>query len=152
MKLVPWRRQDSDFFFKPLADFRQEFDRLFDRFFDRELVEADGGFTPKIELSEDEKSYTVKAELPGLEEKDVDVSLEDNVLTIKGEKKEEKEEKKGKNAYYRETRYGSFFRQIPLRQQVQEDKVKAKFKKGILTLDLPKKEVTKSKSIKINVE
>ena len=133
MKLVPWRRQNDDSFFKPLADFRREFDSLFDSFFrGGDLMETGTGFTPKIEVAEDDNAYTVKAELPGLDEKDIEVTVDDNVLMIKGEKKEEKEEKKGKNSFYRETRYGSFYRQIPLRHEVKEDKVGARFKKGIL--------------------
>jgi HSP20 family protein len=153
MKLVPWRkREDLDSFFAPVVDFRKEMDRLFDSFFGKGLMKYDEeGFTPKIELSEDEKSYTVKAELPGMDKEDISVNLEDNVLTLRGEKKEEKEEKK-KNSFYSETRYGSFHRQIPFRHDVDDGKVDAHFKKGILTMTLPKKKVTESKSIKINVD
>ncbi|MBN2367600.1 Hsp20/alpha crystallin family protein, partial [Candidatus Woesearchaeota archaeon] len=153
MKLVPWRKRDDvDFFFTPLVDFRRETDDIFDRFFGKSLITRDEeGFTPKIEVAEDDKSYSVKAELPGLEKDDISVSIDDSILTLKGEKKEEKEEK-NKSTYYRETHYGSFLRQIPFHAEIDEGKVNAKFNKGILTLTVPKKEVKEKKSIKINVE
>jgi HSP20 family protein len=153
MKIVPWKkREDLDSFFAPVVDFRKEMDRVFDSFFGKGLMTyEEEGFTPKIELSEDEKSYTVRAELPGMDKDDISVSLEDNVLTLKGEKKEEKEEKK-KNSFYSETRYGSFCRQIPFRRDVDDGKVDAHFKKGILTLTFPKKKVTESKPIKISAD
>ncbi len=151
MKIVPWKRKEDDFLLKPLADFRREMDRLFDRFFEAPSLDFETSFSPNIEVSENEKNYVVKAELPGLDDKDVEVSLDDNVLTIKGEKKEEKEDRK-KNAYYREISYGSFYREIPFQHEIDEDKVEAKFKKGVLKITLPKKHSTQSKSIKIESE
>ena len=153
MKIVPWKkRDDTDLFFSPLADFRREIDDIFDRFFGRSIALRDEEiFTPRIEVAEDEKSYLVKAELPGMDKNDIEVTLDDNVLTLKGEKKEEKEEK-GKKSYYKETRYGSFYRQIPFPESIDEEKVNAKFKKGVLSLVIPKKEAKNKKSIKIDVE
>ena len=152
MKIVPWRKKEDDLFLKPLADFRREIDRLFDRFFEAPAAfDFETSFSPKIEVSENDKNYVVKAELPGMDEKDVEVSLEDNVLTIKGEKKEEKEDRK-KDAYFREISYGSFYREIPLQHEIDEDKIEAKFKKGVLKITLPKKHTTQAKSIKIDVE
>ena len=148
MRLVPWsKRNDVDFFFSPVVDFRSEVDKLFDNFFGGNLISVeDKVFTPKIELNEDEKSYSVKAELPGLDKEDVKVNL-----TIKGEKKHEKEGNKN-GSYYKETHYGSFCRRIPFQTEVDEGSVNARFKNGVLTLTLPKKEVKEKKSINIDVE
>jgi HSP20 family protein len=118
-------------------------DSLFDNFFrgfDLEPLESRfGTFAPHIDISESDKDITVSAELPGMDEKNIEVSLSDDMLTIKGEKKEEKEDK-GKDYYRKERSYGSFSRTIPLRVEVQADKVDATFKKGVLTVTLPKSE------------
>jgi HSP20 family protein len=153
MRLVPWtKRTDTDVLLNPLTDFRKEMDGLFDSFFDKgRIIRDSGAFTPSVEVSEDEKSYTVKAELPGMKKEDVEVSLHDNNLILKGEKKEEKEGKK-KSSYYREACYGSFCRQIPLEHGVNEKEVKAIFKDGVLTLSMPKKKTAGSKTTKISIE
>ena len=93
--------------------------------------------TPAVDVYEDEKQVTVKAEVPGMNEKDVDVSHEDGVLYLKGEKKGEHEEKK-KDSYYKESWSGSFSRAISLGNGVDWNKVDAKFKDGVLTIALPK--------------
>jgi len=104
---------------------------------------------PAINVSEDEKNINVKAELPGMEAKDVDISLQDNNLILKGEKKFEDEENK-KNYYRIERSYGQFYRTIPLSAQVDENNVKAKMNNGILEITLPKKEpATGAKKIEI---
>jgi HSP20 family protein len=94
-------------------------------------------FTPRVDVSETDTEIKVSAELPGMEEKDIDVSLTRDTLTIKGEKKEESEEK-GKDYYRMERSYGSFTRSIPLPVEVNTDKVEATFKKGVLDITLPK--------------
>ena len=110
-------------------------------------------FTPRLEVTEDEKSVKVSAELPGIDEKDVEVSLEDDVLTIKGEKKEEHEEKKA--GFYRSERtYGAFERRIVLPNGIDSDKATAEFKKGVLNVQVPKRPeaVTSKKKIEIKSE
>jgi HSP20 family protein len=130
--------------------------RMFDDFsrgFD--LSPFDGGwswgFSPPVDVREDEKEVTVKAELPGMEEKDIEVNLADNGLTIKGEKKAEKEEK-GKDNWYRETSYGAFHRFIPLPEGLDKEKVDARFKNGVLTVTLRRLEEAKGKKIAIKAE
>ncbi len=93
----------------------------------------------------------MKAELPGMEEKDIEVNLADNGLTIKGEKKAEKEEQ-GKDNWYRETSYGAFHRFIPLPEGLDKEKVDAHFKNGVLTVTLRRLEEAKGKKIAIKAE
>jgi HSP20 family protein len=90
-----------------------------------------------VDVVETEKEYQITAELPGLSEKDVEVVVADEILTIKGEKKEEKEEK-AKNYYLSERRYGAFKRSFQLPSGVDADKIEAGFQNGVLTLTLPK--------------
>jgi HSP20 family protein len=94
-------------------------------------------FSPRLDLEEDEKKYVLSAELPGMDEKDIDLSIENQVLTIKGEKKEEKEEKTG-NYHHVERHYGSFCRSFEIPEGVDLDKIEALFNKGVLKIDLPK--------------
>jgi HSP20 family protein len=93
----------------------------------------------------------VKAELPGMDSKDIDISLSDGTLTIKGEKKQEKEEKKS-DYHFIERSYGAFTRSIQLPKQVQRDKISTSYKNGLLRITLPKSEEAKKKEIKIKVE
>lgn len=138
--------------------FYNEIDRLFDNFFSdfgrfpSTLFGKDrlGSFSPKIDISEDEKSIDIAAELPGLDEKDIQVSLKDDVLTIKGEKKHE-DEKKDKDFYRVERSFGSFERSIRVPQEIDADKIKASFKKGVLKVSLPKNEKAKEKARRIEV-
>ena len=107
---------------------------------------------PKVDVHEDEKAICVKAELPGLDEKDVEVTLKDNTLTIAGEKKEEKTEgDENKNYWYCERSFGSFSRSIELPEGIKADAVKASFKNGVLEIELPKSEAAIPKKININV-
>lgn len=152
-KDVPVRREEYD----PFVLFRHEMNRLFDSFFhgfDIEPFEKRfGGFTPNVNVVEDEKEIKVTAELPGMDEKDIDVSLAKDSLTIKGEKKEEKEDK-GKNYYRMERSFGSFTRMIPIPVEIDTDKAKAQFKKGVLTVTLPKtaKAIKETKKIPVKAE
>ena len=103
---------------------------------------------PVVDVSETDKEIVAKAELPGMDPKDVEITLRDNVLTIQGEKKFEDEEKK--DNYHRiERSYGSFYRAISLPGNVREDDVKAKFDKGVLTITMSKSEQEKGKKIQI---
>jgi len=119
-----------------------------------ELVSRDGDFvslTPKIEIYEDKNDVVVKAEIPGINKEDLEVNLQDNVLTIRGEKKTKEEEKK-KEYYYSEVSYGSFERSLEIPQKVLPDKIKANFKGGILEIRLEMSEEAKRNRVKIKVE
>jgi HSP20 family protein len=100
-------------------------------------MEQYGAFNPHVDVTENDQEIKVVAELPGLTEKDVEVSLANDMLTISGEKKAEKEDK-GENYYRLERSYGSFQRTIPLPTEVEADKVDATFKNGVLQITLPK--------------
>lgn len=109
------------------------------------------GFTPRVNVSEDEQKVYVSVELPGLEEKDVEVTLSDNALTIRGEKKQEREEKDGKNVHFVERLYGYFQRTIPLACEIDSDNVDAVFKKGVLTITLTKTKAEQSRSKRVTI-
>lgn len=141
--LVPWKRGTKQVPVNreathPMLGLQQSVNRLFDEFFDGfGLTPFVGDFVPQVDMVENDREFKVSVELPGLEEKDVNVTLAHNLLTISGEKKEEKEDK-GKNYYRMERSYGSFRRSIPLPDEVEADKAEATFKKGVLTVNLPK--------------
>jgi HSP20 family protein len=142
----------------PLDAFQQEMNRLFDDFFkgfglrpSMESVESFGAFAPQVDMSEDDKSIKVIAELPGIDEKDIDINLSKDSLTIKGEKKLEKEQK-GEQSYYAERSFGSFTRVIPLPTEVNPDKAEASFTKGVLTVSMPKMHEEKKEQKKIEIK
>ncbi|MTV15463.1 MULTISPECIES: Hsp20/alpha crystallin family protein [Bradyrhizobium] len=150
---------------QPFETLRNQIDRLFHDFQSgflqapsyRSLLDMepfwrrDLGFsvTPAIDIVEKEKAFEITAELPGLDAKNIDLQLSDDVLTIKGEKQDEKEEKT-KDRYVSERRYGSFRRSLQIPGSVDADKIEATFRNGILTVSLPKSpEVQKQKSIPV---
>lgn len=141
----------------PVERFHREIDRMFDDFFtDFKLPsifrhEKGETFSPRVNVSEDDNTVDVSAELPGLSNKDIEVSLKENVLTIKGEKNVEKEEKK-KDYYHLERSYGKFHRAVALPAEVEEDKVDASFKDGILKIRLPKTAKAQEKGRMIEVK
>ncbi|MDH3236624.1 MAG: Hsp20/alpha crystallin family protein, partial [Alphaproteobacteria bacterium] len=108
------------------------------------------GATPRIDVSETDKSYELTAEIPGMEEKDVEVTLTENMLTINGEKHEEREEKE-KNYHVRERRYGSFHRTFTVPPDVDANKISAQFAKGVLTVNLPKTKKPRGKRRQISI-
>jgi HSP20 family protein len=108
-------------------------------------------FAPAFDISETENDIRVKAELPGMDPENIDVNLAGNILTVKGEKKEEQEEK-GENRHRVERRFGAFTRSFRLPAQVDSDKVDASYKEGVLSLTIPKTESAKKKSIKVEVK
>lgn len=112
------------------------------------MVVAD--WTPSVDISETDGEYLIKAEIPDVKKEDVKVTLEDGVLTIQGERKHESEEK-GKKYHRVERSYGSFVRSFSLPDLVDEEKVKADFKDGVLNLQLPKSEKAKPKAIEVKV-
>jgi HSP20 family protein len=113
--------------------------------------DLDIGWSPRLDVSETDEAMEVVADLPGLEKKDISVSLEDDLLTIKGERKEEKEEK-GKQYHTIERRIGSFYRTLRLPVEVEIDKSEAIFKDGVLTLKLPKTKDSKRKISQIAIK
>ena len=136
--LAPGRRERALAEREPFAVLRREMDALFDGFFSEfgGAAKTLQSFTPRIDVTENEKEVRITAELPGVEEKDVEVSLSGDAITIKGEKREEKEEKG--EQYRFERSYGSFRRTFSLPCEVDADKASAAFKKGVLTVTLPK--------------
>jgi HSP20 family protein len=142
--------------FREMEDFQNRLSTLFGRMPLRrpdghgreEITLAD--WTPLADITEDEKEYLIKAELPEMKKEDVKVTVENGVLTISGERKFEKEEKKKK--YHRVERgYGTFVRSFTLPDDADANKVKAEFKNGLLTVHLPKSEHAKPKHIEVNV-
>ena len=154
--LIPWRgkarRGEDDF---PLATLRREMNDLFEDFFrrwDMELFGAKSGFRgPHVDVTETDDEVRVKADLPGMEAKDFDISVTGNLLTLRGERKEEHEEK-GRHYHRIERSCGTFQRSVPLPCEVQVEKAEASFKDGVLTISLPKAEEEKRKRIEINAE
>jgi HSP20 family protein len=147
--LIPWKKNDEKALamrrreLDPFAQFRRGIDQMFDGMLDNwarpmNLLDRSlGSWMPQIDVRETAKEIRVTAELPGMEEKDLEVSFLDGALTIKGEKNEEHEEEKG-DVHRSERQYGMFERTIPLPSEVDVDKVKATFKKGVLKITLPK--------------
>ena len=146
MELVPWRP------FGELSSFRGEMDRLQDKLFgERPFVRAfTEEWSPTVDISETKDKLLIKAELPGLEAKDVNVSISGDLLIIKGEKEKEEEEK-DEHYHCIERCYGSFQRSFRLPVNVQGDKVEAAFDKGVLKITLPKVEEAKKKEIAIKI-
>ena len=145
MNLVKWKP------YSELQLFRTEVDNVFKDFFgERPFTPTFGkGWTPSVDISETKDAVIVnKAELPGLEAKDIEVTLSGNLLTLRGEMKEEKE-KKEEQCHYAERYYGEFQRSFQLPANIQEDKVTTAFDKGVLKITFPKTEEAKTKEIKI---
>jgi HSP20 family protein len=159
--LIPWGRSgsqapsvyrggDQNPFFSLHREVNRFFDDVSRTFGTRfpslgQLSPLNGGW-PKVEISESDNELRVTAEVPGVEEKDIEVLLDDDVLTLRGEKRSEVEEKD-----YSERFYGRFERRIPLGYDVEEDKVKASFANGVLTMILPKSPNAQSKVKRIAI-
>ncbi len=139
--------------FKGMESLRQDMERLFDRFFEPRWDEfmAVGEWAPKLDFSETKDAYLVKLEVPGVEQKDLSVTLDAQMLTIKGEKHKEKEEKDEK--YHRlERSWGTFARTLALPTGVESEKVAASFKDGVLTVRMPKAPGAKGTTIPVKAE
>ena len=130
---------------------QREVDRLFDDFVRSTLAMAgNGSLMPSMDITETEKEFVITAELPGLERKDVEISLEDNVLTIRGEKKSEtKPDDKNKNVHVSERSYGVFYRVLELPTKVDPSSVQATMSKGVLKITIPKPARPESKKIEV---
>jgi HSP20 family protein len=138
--------------FRELTTLQDRMNRLFrDTYGDgRDEALTTSNFAPPVDVYEDEHNITLKIEVPGIEEKDIDVRIENNTLTVHGERKFEKEEKE-ENFRRVERQYGSFTRSFTLPTTVDADKVQAHYDKGILKVQLAKKAEAKPKQIKVNV-
>jgi HSP20 family protein len=146
MSIIRWDPFDE------IMSTREAMDRLFEDFFSRRPRQAGPMvWQPAIEISETENDIIVKAELPGIDPKNVEVNVTAEGLTIKGEARTEQEEKK-RNYYRRELRYGAFQRTIGLPIEVKGEDAKATFRHGILEVKVPKAERVRPKSVKVEVE
>jgi HSP20 family protein len=136
----------------PFSELRRLQDEML-QLFDTSLARKpfNGAFAPAIDVSEDKDNLIVKADLPGLTKDDVEITLQDNVLTLRGEKKQESETKE-ENFYRMERVHGVFSRSFELPVTVNANKVAATFKDGVLQITLPKTEEAKPKQIKVNVQ
>ena len=147
MAIVRWEP------FRDLVTPQRDFDRLFRDAFSSQHGETElstRSWAPPVDIYETEEAIVLKAELPGVDPKDVEVRVEDNTLYLKGERKFEKEVKE-QNYHRVERSYGSFARSFSLPNSISTDKVKAEFKDGLLTLTMPKREESKPKTNKIDV-
>jgi HSP20 family protein len=163
--LIPWKKEKSDVQIRrekeedALLDIRNQMNRMFDDFFERPFglspfrgrLGIPGDFAPYMEVSETDKEITISAELPGLEPEDIHITLDQNALTIRGEKKFEKEEK-GQHFYQVERSYGSFHRLITLSSEVDENKIDATFKRGVLKVKLPKTKKSQEERKRITIK
>jgi HSP20 family protein len=161
--LIPWkkseklpvRRQEASSIFQ----LNNDLNRMFESFFENpwslrpfDAFEANlSGFMPRLDVSETDKEMIVSVELPGLDERDIQISLEEGVLIIGGEKKTEKQEK-SHNFHRMERSYGSFTRQVALPVDVDENAVSATFKNGLLNVTLPKKQPSLTQGKRITVK
>src|SRR6201981_2057702 len=137
--------------FREFSTLQDRMNRLFrDSYGDREEALTTSTFAPPVDVYEDEHNITLKIEVPGIEEKDIDVRIENNTLAVHGERKFEKEEKE-ENFSRGERQYGSLTRSFPLPNTVDAEKVQATYDKGILKVQLAKKAEAKPKQIKVNV-
>jgi len=136
----------------PLGSLRKEMDRLFDDFIGERWpsIFEPGDFSPPVEVGETPEEIFVNVQVPGLTKENLDVELTEEALTVKGEVKEEKEEKK-KNYYRQEFRHGKFSRTVALPQEVEVDKAIAELEKGVLTVHIPKTEKARTRAITVPI-
>jgi HSP20 family protein len=161
--MLPWSRERQTSIAtrandnNSVAALQRDLTRVFDDFWNgfEQTFGVPSGFlgtrTPSIDVSETEKEFEVGVELPGLDEKDIDVRVSDDVLMISGEKRSERDEKR-KNYHLSERVYGSFYRAIPLPSGVDADNIQARFSKGVLTVILPKAPDALERTRKIEVK
>jgi HSP20 family protein len=154
MSLVKWNpARELATWPSDLFGIQREMNRMFDGFF-RSTQDEDytlSSWTPAVDITEHDDEYSVKVELPGVNKDDVKLTLENNILTIRGEKKQEKETKK-ENYHRIERCYGSFQRSFTLPNAIKSERIDASFKDGILTVILPKAEEAKPKQIEVKVK
>lgn len=156
MALIPWR--SNDIWFTPFQDIERLQDEM-NRLFNTSLSKSSGHrrgaqedlWAPAVDIRDSKDSIVVKADIPGINREDIDVTIQDDILIIKGEKRVDKEEKE-ENYLRTERVYGSFSRAIQLSSPVENERVKATYKDGVLELVLPKKAEAKPKQLKIDVK
>ncbi len=143
--LIRWNPIDD------LFDIQENINRIFGNYLSTKGAQAKVlGWMPPVDITESENEYVIKADIPGMKKEDIKISLENNTLSITGERKEEKEEK-NKNYIKKEKSYGSFMRSFALPHTVDAKGIKATYKEGVLTVTVPKSEEAKPKEIKIEV-
>ncbi len=154
MSLIKWRSPNIWDPFRDLEELQREMNRLFDASLSRSVKKgqalSEAVWSPAVDIYDNKDNLIIKADLPGLTQKDINVSVEDDVLSIKGEKKKEQEVKED-NFYRIERVYGSFERSFTLPSNVDAANIKATYKDGVLQLTLPKREETKPKQIKVDI-
>ncbi len=160
MSIIPWKTTNNIQLSRGghsyLNDLQEEINHLFNDFF-APTKTVTGNYlssrlaSPAVDVIETEKNYKIKTELPGIETKNVDVSFNDNLVTIRAERKEEKEEKES-NYLRRESSYGTYQRTIALPESADFEKAEASFKNGVLNIEVPKKAEAQKQPKKINVK
>ena len=140
----PFQEMDSIF---------EDLDRTLDRFFGRPFreIRREGRRAPTLDMRDLGDRYLIEAEIPGIDKEDIDIELKDDTLVIEGETTEETEEE-GEDYLRRERGYRSFYRRLPVPEEVEQDEVSAELDRGILTIDLPKKETEVKEGKKIDIE
>ncbi|MCB0331512.1 MAG: Hsp20/alpha crystallin family protein [Bdellovibrionales bacterium] len=159
--LVPWKTGSQKVpvvnASLPVSALQQEMNRVFEDFFTGfsdfpmgRMFQGENSFTPQVDVKEDDRQIVVKAEFPGMEEKDIHLTLKDDHLVLEGEKKLEEERTEGGARYY-ESSYGTFRRIVPFHAEIDSDKVDATLKKGVLTIVLPKSAAESRATKKISI-
>ncbi len=156
MALIPWREREGGLDpFKDMERLRSQMNNLFNmslsKWFDPSAdTLPEQGWGPAMDIYDKKDKIVVKSEIPGMKKDEIDLILEDGILTIKGEKKREEKSEEG-GELRRELYYGAFQRAVALPSDVDEKKIRASYKKGVLEVELPKKESAKPKQLKIDV-
>lgn len=154
MSLIRWNpTRDLAAFPSEISSLQRDMNRIFDNFFrggSEEPALINAAWLPAVDVAEEDNQYVVKVELPGVNKDDVNISLESNILTIRGEKKTE-QESKGRNYHRVERSFGCFHRSFTLPTRVNIDQIDAVFKDGILTVTMPKADEAKPKQIEVRV-
>ena len=147
--LIPWKRDDSREL-QSVSRMRSDWDRLFDRVLDDVWAPAGrtGERSVPLELTETAEEIRIRAEVPGVDPQDLDISVTGDVLTLSGEKREERESKEG-SSHYTERRYGSFRRTVQLGSPVDLDRVEARHEHGVVTITLQKAETVRPRRIEV---
>jgi HSP20 family protein len=156
MSLVRWNpARDLSAFPSDVLSMRKEINRMFDSFFHGDLSDTTSAFTsawiPPVDIAERDKDFVVRMELPGVAKEDVSITMQESVLTVKGEKKQEKESK-GSDYHRAERSYGSFQRSFTLPTGVRAEGIDASFSDGVLNIFLPKAEEARPKQIDVKVK
>ncbi len=157
--LLPWRRDEGPFesLRREIEMLHRDIDRVFEEMWNGRWPAMSfepmgrGEIMPQLDMTEDDQAFHLQVELPGMDEKDVEVTLRNHTLTIKGEKKEEKETK-DKDVHRRERAYGYFRRSVEIPGDVDADKITATYRKGVLTIDLPKTKQAQEQAKHIEVK